>query len=189
MVSTLDHTTTTAKHTKAGDPKRENARRLYCEEGLGASDIAKRLNVKVKTLRGWICRYQWATKRSVVNERLMASASRTATEIGEAMAKEAGRWSQQSANDAKRLRGRAMRFLDSGDGEEDLAIDEVKSLVATIGNIDSMARKALGLDNVAPSVPGTLVNISLSGASLAAPIGAGQVTRPIDVESSAIASD
>jgi hypothetical protein len=114
---------------------------------------------------------------------MMTAASRTATEIGEAMAQEGGRWLLQTVNDAKRLRGRAMRYLDDGEGEEDLTIDEVKSLVATIGNIDGMARKAFGLDNQAASTPGTLVNISLSGASLAAPIGAGNAARPIDVAS------
>lgn len=165
------------------NPKRESARILYCEEGLGATDIAKRLNVKIKTLRGWICRYQWAAKRSVVNDRMMTAASRTATEIGEAMAKESSRWVQQSVTDANRLRMRAMRYLDDGEGEEDLTIDEVKSLVTTIGNIDQIARKAFGLDNQAASTPGTLVNISLSGASLSSPIGAGNPARPIDVAS------
>ena len=187
MVAANDCTMTAEKAaspTKEGDPKREKARALYCEEGLGATDIAQRLVMKVKTVRGWINRYGWAAKRSVVSDHMMTAAKRTATEIGEAMAQEAARWSGQSVRDAKRLREKAMGFLDADGVTRELEIDEVKSVVATMSQIDQMARKALGLDEKVNAQPGTLVNISLGSATTGGPIGQGVSAAPIDITSS-----
>ena len=62
-----------------------------------------------------------------------------------------------------------------------MTYDEVKSLVVVSSNIDQIGGKAVGLANQGASTTGTLVNISLSGASLSSPIGSGNAARPIDV--------
>ena len=171
------HMGATVAHSK---DTRERARQLYQEEGLSPLAVSERLDVPKRTVQSWASRGKWLVGRTAVADALAIASRRTAGEIAESRGREAERMINRTITDCDRLRDAVLAPLDSGD---ELAVSDTKSLVSAYRELVAMTRQAFGLDNQAASTPGTLVNISLSGASLAAPLGAGSTARPIDVAS------
>jgi len=167
----------TVAHSK---DTRERARQLYQDEGLSPLAVSERLNVPKRTVQSWAARGKWMAGRTAVADALAIASRRTAGEIAESRGRDAERMINRTITDCDRLRDVVLAPLDRGD---EMAVSDTKSLVSAYRELVAMTRQAFGLDKLAPSTPGTLVNISLSGASLSSPIGAGNTARPIDVAS------
>ena len=164
-----------AKEKIASTPQtREKARVLYQSEGMTAPAIGKRLGVNGKTVASWVSRYGWAQDKGVMRD----AVATTSREQGVKRAQDIARFEERCVRDANSLRDKAMVLLAGDEGD---CVDGLKGLSSVMQSVCSMTRQAFGIDKLAASTPGTLVNISLSGASLAAPIGAGNTARPIDV--------
>lgn len=174
---TLDAMGATVAHNKE---TRERARQLYQDEGLSPLAVSERLNIPKRTVQSWATRGKWLVGRTAVADALAIASRRTASEIAETRGRDAERMINRTITDCDRLRDVVFAPLDSGD---EISVSDTKSLVSAYRELVAMTRQALGLDNVSASTPGTLVNISLSGASLSSPIGAGNAARPIDVTS------
>ena len=157
---------------------REKARVLYQSEGMTTPAIGKRLGVNGKTVASWVSRYGWAKDKQVMRDAVRDAVSTTSREQGVQRAKDVARFEERCVRDANSLRDKAMILLAGDEGD---CVDGLKGLASVMQSVMSMTRTTLGLDKLAASTPGTLVNISLSGASLSAPIGAGNAARPIDV--------
>jgi hypothetical protein len=171
------HMGATVAHSK---DTRERARQLYQDEGLSPLAVSERLNVPKRTVQSWANRGKWLAGRTAVADALAIASRRTASEIAETRGRDAERMINRTISDVDRLRDVVLAPLDRND---ELGVLETKALVQSYRELVGMSRQAFGLDNQAASVPGTLVNISLSGASLSSPIGAGNPARPIDVAS------
>ena len=177
-------TTTNAVETRSkaiiGDDTKTQARIMYQHQGLDRRAIAAKLGIKLTTVGSWITRLGWAKDRVVVDDAIKHATRETAQDIGARRAREVDGFLERSTRDATLLRDKAIAALVEAEPED---VDRLKGISSVLSSVCSMTRQALGLDNQAASTPGTLVNISLSGASLSSPIGAGNAARPIDVAS------
>ena len=178
MTTTTTNTAETRSKAVFDDKTKDLARVMYQHQGLDRRAIAAKLGVKLTTVGSWITRLGWAKDRVVVADAIKHATRETAGDIGARRAREIDGFLDRSTRDATLLRDKAIAALVEAEPED---VDRLKGISSVLSSVCSMTRQALGLDNQATSTPGTLVNISLSGASLSAPIGAGNAARPIDV--------
>ncbi len=180
MMTTQEETKKPRFKAVIDDETKAKARLMYQHQGLDRRAIAAKLGIKLTTVGSWITRLGWARDRVVVADAIKHATRETANDIGARRAREIDGFLDRSTKDATLLRDKAIAALVEAEPED---VDRLKGISSVLSSVCSMTRQALGLDNRAPSTPGTLVNISLSGASLSSPIGAGNAARPIDVAS------